>query len=188
MQLSASGLRVADSPWLRGKSQRCLRHVSFQTRSSSGVASAALRSALLAPAHAAAGCSHASVVLFGVRCPQEQEPTWPAPLFMPRAAWAPRAPGVPLPVSGKSVWRLHAREGVMLGWKPMTVAPLERGVHSSPPAFPGTRSPGVSPEQPPRQSLLGWSCWNGPTGLVRPGVLGIWVVESSSVLRSVPLA
>ena len=128
----------------------------FQTRNSSGAAPALLRSALAAPAHAGAGCSHASVVLFRFRCPREHEPTRPPPLFTRRAAWAPREPGVPLPVSGKvpkSVWRLHARQGVILGWKPMMVAPLERGVHSlspSRPNFPGTRSPGVSPEQPPR--------------------------------------
>lgn len=113
------------------------------------------------------GGSHASVVLFGVRCPQEHKPARLAPLFMPSAAWAPWAPGVPLPVSGKSAWRLHAREGVILGWKPVTVAPLERVCTPRPPPFLAPARRGSH-----RNSLPGSLCWDGLAGMAPPGWSG----------------
>lgn len=171
-----------------GKSQRRLRHVSFQTRSSSGVASAALRSALPAPAHAAAGWfTRISRPVRGQVSSGAQTSAARASVHAKRClgalgAWRSppslREVRVEAACSGRCDLGLEAGDGRTSGAR----------VYSSPPAFPGTHSPGLSPEQPPRQSLLGWSCWDGPTGLVWPRVLGIWVVGSSSVLRSLPLA
>lgn len=114
-----------------------------------------------------------SVVLFRFRCPREHKPTRPPPLFTRRAAWAPREPGVPLPVLGKvpkSMWRLHARQGVILGWKPMMVAALECGVHSFAPPAPASLAPAHWGSH--RNSLPGSLRWDGLAGMAPPGWSG----------------
>lgn len=165
-----------------GKSQRRLRHVSFQTRSSSGVASAALRSAVLVARPGArssrvvhahqSSCSGSGVL---------RNTNRRGPRLCSRQGRSPpslQEIRVAAPCSGRCDLGLEAGErrpsgarcallAPRLSWRPLTEG------------LTGTAS---------RPSLLGWSCWSGPTGLVWLGVLGIWVVESSSVLRSLPLA